>query len=48
MDQGVAHQSQAKVPLLAAQVMQQSLVDEAAIRKARDHAARRQDGAGLL
>ncbi len=48
MNERLAHQSETKVPLLAVQVVQQSLVDKATISQQRDHAAVRQDGTGLL
>ena len=48
MNERLAGQSEAKVPLLAAQVVQQSLVDKATISQERDHAAARQNGPGLL
>lgn len=48
MNERLARQSEAEVPLLAVQVVQQSLVDKATISQQCDHAAARQDGAGLL
>src|SRR5579859_1831112 len=48
MDQRVAHQSQAKVPLLLTQVVKQLFMHKAAISKQSNHQTRRHDGAHLL
>ncbi len=48
MDQGVAGLSQAKVPLLLTQIVNQLLMHEAAICKKGDHFARWHDGIHLV